>query len=452
MDTRAPATRATLALAAIMLACAAAAACSQREAAPTATATPPAATATPTPMPRTPAPTATPEATRTPAIDGVELRDLVDGPLTRLDAYAVIVEMGCWGCDGPPTGLVRYYETPEGSFRQDALFRGPVDPTRYITGIAFRRGTQEMAVSVCTAGYCGHDAEPTADATVTLFQSTDGGVTWEPAGQYPGAVTVVGFAQDDWLLARYLPGEAAPASVFLAGSGITFEAPPNAHGRMPPHIVGGGTPLWVSDDGRALLRDDGTVFFEVPLDGAAIAEVAALSDLEGLVAVSWSRPDGSGVARGSYLTIIDAGTPQVHLRLDGQLLPGDWADGHRIIGNIWGRSGADSEPLPVIIDLRDATIRPLDGPFGSGHGGSSLGDLTGRNFVRAAIAGPFARVLGPACTEVVDEPGGTVLGCFAPGVILPHEGSLRSDGGRAWLRVQTPVGGRGWAPTEFLEW
>ncbi|GAB4331329.1 MAG: hypothetical protein Kow0010_16650 [Dehalococcoidia bacterium] len=448
------ASRPWAALLAILLVTALAAACSDRDAQPVPTPTVPLATATPTPTQPTPPQTSTPAATPTPSIDGVELRKLKDGPLTRLEAHAVVVESGCWACDGPPTGLVRYYEAPDGTFRQDALFRGPVNPAQYITGVAFRRGTQQMAVTVCTAGYCGRVSDPTADAAVTLFESLDGGITWDVVGQYPGAVTVAGFVRGDWLLVHFPSGVMEPASPFLAGSGQPVEPPPGARLAVPPRVVGSGELLWVRDDGRALLRDDGTVFFETPLDGTFVGQAVALDDLAGPVAVAWFPAERSGEAGPTYLTILEAGSPRLHLQLNGELLPWHWANDHRIIGNAWERGAAPVEigTLPVVIDLQDATIRPLDGPFGRGQGGSSLGDLIGRNFVLTAFEGPFARVLGPACTSVVDEPGGASLGCFAPGVILAHQGTLRSEGGRQWLRVRTPAGDTGWASTEFLEW
>ena len=444
------------ALAAALLATVVAAACSSRDTQPAPTPTIPTttATATPTPASPPPTPTSTRAATPTPSIAGVELRELTFGPLTRLETYAVVVESGCWACDGPPDGLVRYYTAPDGAFRQDALFRRPVNPVQYITGIALRGGTQQMAVTVCTAGYCGRVSEPTTDAAVTLFESLDGGITWEVVGQYPGAVTVAGFVQNDWLLVQFPHDVAESASPFLATSGQAVEPPPGAHQAVPPRVVGSGELLWVRDDGRALLRDDGTVFFEAPLDGMFVGQATAFDDLKGPVTVAWFPAERSGPAGPTYLTILERGRPRLHLQLDRELLPWDWANDHRIIGNAWGRGVEPTEigTLPVVIDLQDASIRPLDGPFGRGQGGSSFGDLIGRNFVLTAFEGPFARVLGPACTNVVDEPGGTSLGCFAPGVILAHEGALRSESGRQWLRVRTPAGDTGWASTEFLEW
>lgn len=432
----------------------AAAGCSERESGPAdviPTTTPPSATSTPTAVP---SPTSTPSPTPTPAIDGVELRTLTDGPLTRLEGYAVIVEVGCWGCDGPANGLVRYYEAPDGSFRQDALFRGPVNPDQYITGIAFRPGTQAMAISVCTSGYCGRVDNPTGDAEVTLFESLDGGVTWEVIGQHAGAVSVTGYMQDDWLLARFQADVTAELDFFLARSGDAVDPPDGTRGEIPPRFVVDDDALWMRDDGEALLRADGTLFFETPLEGMFVGGVAMERAPAGRVAVTWYPAERSGTTSTSYLTIIEGGRARLHLVLDRELVPWYWVEGGRLLANVWDRR---DEPgglgtQPVIIDLEDATIRPLDGPFGRGQGGSSLGDLIGRNFVRMAYAGPFARVLGPACTEVFEEPGSKSLGCFAPGVLLAHEGALRSEGERQWLRVRTPLGAIGWATTEFLEW
>jgi hypothetical protein len=80
--------------------------------------------------------------------------------------------------------------------------------------------------------------------------------------------------------------------------------------------------------------------------------------------------------------------------------------------------------------------------------------FSGRNYVRAVLQGPFARVVDTgSCLNVRAEPGMTadVLACAADGVLLRDTGESREVDGATWRRVATPAGIEGWASEEFLE-
>src|SRR5574341_484593 len=166
-----------LAFAALAAAALLFAACSDRVPAP-ATLT----TVTPSPEP-TPSPTARPPD----LFGGVEVRDLVLSDSIDLPAdTGLIIETGCWQCDGPITGLARVYRGPDGQVRTETLLS--LDSLglpphvgeweHYITGLAAREDGSEIVVTVCTSSYCGGLGYRKPDAREALYSSADGGVTW----------------------------------------------------------------------------------------------------------------------------------------------------------------------------------------------------------------------------------------------------------------------------------
>jgi hypothetical protein len=80
--------------------------------------------------------------------------------------------------------------------------------------------------------------------------------------------------------------------------------------------------------------------------------------------------------------------------------------------------------------------------------------FSGRNYVRAVLHGPFARVVDTgSCLNVRAEPAiaAPVLACAADGVLLRDTGESREVDGASWRRVITPAGVEGWAQTQYLE-
>jgi hypothetical protein len=103
--------------------------------------------------------------------------------------------------------------------------------------------------------------------------------------------------------------------------------------------------------------------------------------------------------------------------------------------------------VPVIIDLETGQTHPLAGPF------HEL-PLSGRNYVRAVLHGPFARVVNTgSCLNVRAEPAmaAPVLACAADGALLQDTGETREADGATWRRVVMPAGVEGWASSQYLE-
>jgi len=108
--------------------------------------------------------------------------------------------------------------------------------------------------------------------------------------------------------------------------------------------------------------------------------------------------------------------------------------------------------VPAIFDLEAGEAHPLAGPF------QEL-PLSGRNYIRAIVHGPFARVVDTgACLNVRAEPAmaepamaASVLACAADSVLLRDTGETREVEGTAWRRVVTPAGVEGWASSQYLE-
>ena len=103
--------------------------------------------------------------------------------------------------------------------------------------------------------------------------------------------------------------------------------------------------------------------------------------------------------------------------------------------------------VPAVFDLETGEARPLAGPF------HDL-PLSGRNYVRAVLHGPFARVVDTgSCLNVRSEPSeaADALTCAADGVLLHDTGDTREVDGVTWRRVVTPAGVEGWANSQYLE-
>ena len=407
----------------------------------------------PTPAGATPTATAVrgvPQASHGAQVGPLQVGDEAELPRD----VALIVETGCFQCDGPTAGLVRVYRDRAGKIRTDTLFARPEGPSRpYISGFALSPDGAEIAVGVCSRGHCGPVAQETPDAQTTLFRSLDGGVTWSELAVLNGAHGVVAIGQGGVIVSGpFQAGTQAAPPFRVLPQGRPLTPPPGASAGRPISLPGGDL-LWRTEDGRRVVRGDGGGFLDLNLgDRGWIGDLVPDATGERF-AVSWGdggRQYVGVVGRdGRLITTLSSGE-------NTYAAVGAWLSSTLLVGNVTVsqpqlRTAAPqpfSGLLPAIFDLQAGRVSPipipfLDSPF-----------RNGRNRIQATLRGPFARVASPGdCLNVRAEPGAAakVVTCAADGVLLRDTGETREQGGATWLRVVTPSGQEGWASAAYLE-
>lgn len=355
------------------------------------------------------APSPATETVPTPVVAGLPVtkwRILAPKPLPA--GVTLYLEKGCYQCDGPAESIERASASSGGTTAVASLFKlgGPSADGRYIHSSYIAPDGHEMWVTVCSRGYCGGVANPSADAQVTFYHSIDEGVTWPNETMREGvatvaAVTAIGpfvltycAAPDDCALPTpysiHANGPAAPASQLVT-------APAEARGLVYPQT--GTSLIWWGKDLRSFLRSDGSTIYRadpaiIDSAGSQVSMAGAPSADGRTFAVDWSLLKGSvttayqGLIRDGKLTAIFSG-------FDRGALPrvGAWVNETTAYGNIFVEASAipgmaAKNPqakynLPCVIDYKSGTITPLElyGPlFSDAYGG--------RNLVRAATAMP----------------------------------------------------------------
>ena len=432
----------------------------------------PTPTASRTSAPIVDTPTAGPSATGAPPAD-ITIGDAVDFP----DNVALIVETGCWQCDGPATGFVRVYRRPDGSIAQDILFTvdqlnlpddgDNAEPS--ILDFEIKHDASEIVVAVCVTGFCGGLGPAAPGAAAKLYRSTDGGVTWAEWADWPLDHWMIGLVADGVLAGHWtnIPQkpedpDTTPSSQWeydavVLPEGRLIEQPAAADPEVWPVVTELGEVWWPADNGR-LLRGDGSVALTLP------GRVTYASNPIGLpksgIAVSW-YPGGVG---GRLLSFYHSGLVEAdELEYDTTLSgithagPLDPKSG-TLYGNIEAYSAVVPLPtplgfglVPALIDVHTFTAHPIVSPFLDGT--SILPN--GRNRIVAVQRGPFARVTTPgSCLNVRAEPSlsAEVLDCLADGVLLFADSRTTEVDGVAWLEVlHSPSFPHGWVSTAFLE-
>lgn len=392
-----------------------------------------------TPTAGAPSPVATP----TPNDNEVRALRFLE-PAVLPDNLAIIVETGCWQCDGPATGYVRIRRLPDGTLEERTL----IDPDAYggmLNGAVFDAQPGLVYVAVCERG-CG--GEP--DARTTLYESRDGGVTVAPLASFDAWRYLVGYSSAGALMIAPVPDAESPVPLFDA-RGMAIAGPADGiHPHPLPNEI-----LWVSD-GRSTLRAGDNTVLSTSV-GDQIADVTPLDSEGEVLAVSIYRND----APPGYRLSIRRRAPNqlMHVRtFDGFIRVGPALDDCRFFGNTDLPAGAIPTPdtgggaftgfVPVIVDWCDGTAQPIVEPF------TRAPYLNGRNFIMAVQRGPFVGVpddIGDCLNVRADaSTGAMVLGCFTAGVLLRDMQESRNVDGQVWRRVATPSGAEGWAAAAFL--
>jgi hypothetical protein len=397
---------------------------------------------------------ASPTAAAPEVIDNVEVVPLQLGEEAELpDDVALIVEAGCWPCNGPSSGLHRVYRDASGQVRMDDLLGetigllppamstptaiGPSGP--YIHSLAITSDASEIVVDICTRGRCVWIDEASPDAQSTLYRSTDGGVTWEEFGVLDGSYYVEAITKEGLVVSAQGPETQWKPTYELFPSGEPVEAPPGA-GRGPLTLPSGEL-AWPTDDGR-LLRGDGSQILTLG-QGGWVQDIVPDASSERLAVASLKR---LGVFSRD-------GQPLSAFSLSGSPRVAGWLSDTLVAGSVWipGDLLPTPEPgtviLPAIFDLEAGEAHPIPHPFLDPP-------VKFRYLVRAVLLGPFARVVNTgSCLSVRAEPGtaADAFTCAADDALLRDTGETQEVDGAAWLRVVTPAGVEGWASSQYLE-
>jgi hypothetical protein len=374
----------------------------------------------------------------------------------------IYVEKGCTQCDGPTEAIERVSTVGE-SAAVEAEPRELFEPAAgYISSSWISPDGHEIWLTVCSRGYCGGVGEISGDAQTTLYNSNDGGITWETLETADGSVGVVGFTAIGPILARTeRQSDGQFTTTFFAHQGGTVIPPPQP-GAHPLFGANGSVLVWGAQDGRSILRSDGSVIF------AADEQffVAGAPHPENEVFLLGFRPEQPTdpvryalIEDGEIVREFRGGPSGLTLWI------GAWLDNRTALGNASllpsGMPGIEpgqderEYQVPVRIDLETGELTPFElyGPLLSS-------DYHGRNRVRAIDTGstsegdiPYVVDAGGDCLNVRDTPslGSPSARCYEDGVIVwaLSEETTEAEG-VAWLNVHGPGINPGWASSEFL--
>lgn len=419
--------------------------------------------ASPTARPQVTGPPRSP--TPTPAPLGPEFIQPA-GEVALPDDLALILQTGCWGCDGPANGLRRMYRDPSGELRVeqiltvDQLGIGPIyagdDPTHsftvgpYITGMAVSKDASRMLVALCIAEACGSGGLGawSADARVAVFESTDGGVTWDSLGEYDGGLSPIAFLEDGSTLVSWyeqpVSSETQVWPTYALFPSMERVQPPS-DGYYPLFTVGDDI-VWqsYSEGSGRLVWTGGSTFADL---GSRVSLFAGAAYAPGeIIPLVWDR----------HLSLVHSGgVVDETVPLDRTLYTALLLDEHTVLTSV-GESlsdfGIDVEntyvgQVPGIIDLDTREMFVVSEHLRNGVRST-------RDMLVAVQRGPFARVVNTgSCLNVrefasLDAP---ILTCAADNVLL-RIGLLSEIDGEQWFSVHTPSGIDGWASAEYLEY
>ncbi len=392
----------------------------------------------------------------------------IGDPIAMPQGVVMIVEAGCFQCDGPGSGLFRVFKLADGKTVVQQLFsagqryfpdnfeavfeaNGVVIPTTrvatvggtiseeepYITGWAVSDDGDTLIAGVCVQGFCGGSLIGLSDnAQTILYQSVDGGITWSELAAVDAGVWVVDVdLRGRALVAQWTnPDPNIPASFF-------FE--PGHEPVLRPHVVPERT--FPTVDGEQVVWGSAGTWY-LP-DGSIVLNIPGEQSDSGLM---------YGGTTGPVAMFVDG--PEANLEVyDGKSdsferfsVPemwsiAGWAAGPQLFGNISLSMEGQLASLPAILYDKNKFISPITDPF--------LGSdfEKGRNRVIAVQIHPAAVVSGTgSCLNVRDDPSveSAILDCVPDGVILHVVGP---DQGNGWLHVTSPTGAKGYVSADFLD-
>jgi len=372
-------------------------------------------------------------------------------PAQSVPSSVVYQAQGCWGCDGPDAGFVRYMTDAQGATRMEDLRPGTLAAANgwAISAYSAAPDGSMLAFAACEdTEYCGGLGPFRPELRWRIFWSFDGGVSWSVAGEYVGWAWIGSIENGRMLVSEYSPEQERYFLVTTAGS-RRVEAPAGTAEYSVPTLLRDGRVLFLAANSKDLLNEDGSTFIVAPSDiDRQISYVREEPD--GRIRIGWNfvptgpRPDP---ANGFVEAVYSAqGTLLTTERVYQGFLPTGYLGDEYAFGNL-DSFQLDRIPYgnyPVLYDLKAGTVTPILGWFKE----------SSRNRLLALLPGTFLRVANTGdCLNVRAEPdtGAQALRCYRDGVLLRDRGETREAGGITWRAVTTPDGREGWASGEFLE-
>jgi hypothetical protein len=411
-----------------------------------------------------PRPSPTPPLT----IGGVPVRELSLVAQGRPIPFSgvMLLQSGCWGCDGPTSALARVYYGPAGKLRSEQLPSPVTGKEVYFTGVLVRPDTNEIVAAMCVTGYCGALNAVTTDSHSKVFRSRDGGITWQEFVDFPGSAYLGALTPDGFIVQRgFGPGDPREWEYndYYWPSGEKIAVPAGA---KPYNLtMFGDVVTYRSDDGKSFLKPDGSVYWTFPLSEPVDEYgVGVQSDATGeSLVVTWgTTPGGPGAGkRQGYVGLFRGGTLRSVFRSNDYFGGGGrvWLGNNAVAGNAGltnyqlgidpgGNLSSFQRSVPVAIDYAAGTVAPIEPAF------IDANYRTNRAYVTALFPGPVVKVAGAGDCLNVRENASTaapILACYHDGVLLQKIGEPVAGDGGQWLPVATPDGRKGFASTQYLE-
>jgi hypothetical protein len=374
---------------------------------------------------------------------GVVARDVLVGESIALpDGLGMIIETGCWHCDGDTEALYRVVAKPtsNGLDITKIFEASSVDGNAYITSFAMRPDASEMVVAVCTRAFCGGLGFPSPEAEVTFYRSGDLGSSWQELGVSSEALMVIAVTNAGIVVG---PGAGPDYSKVWLIEGPAISLPAEL---LRGTQRNGELTLW-DETQRQVVGSDGRVVMTLtPTDEPV--EVVLNANQPPLAL--WVAPGRPGQAFGGYyLTAPSSSARHVGLRLGHNWAqPVQWLDERRVLASveIEGRSPqgfAIGVMTPSIVDMYSGLVQPIAGIAGQGP-------FLGRNFVHALFRLDAQGGL-PGCLPVRDrwKVTAAVIDCVPANSLRPT-GQRRYGDAREWHGVWLSDGHPGWVEAASL--
>jgi DNA-binding CsgD family transcriptional regulator len=331
--------------------------------------------------------------------EAAELTLGAEAPLP--DDLALLLETGCFQCDGPTTGLIRVSRDAEGKMHREVLVsvgahlfvasdvresaytvgditlplqtidrgKGPEQVEPSIAGIAVSPDAQEIVVGICWECAALGAVGLAPDSGTILYRSTDGGDTWSEFAR-PGRGNVLGLAGSGRVLMVVHPPEGG-FEVFVYPDATTVQRPEMASGVFSaPFAHADGTVGWQDRTGT-LQRPDGTVILQVPEDPCpcGIRTLTQQGFGNRLIAVAWAATTPTPAVRLSVFS--SDGTHIKTFVVSDQIHDLAWVSESVLAANLAipaDQLSAEVAPLylgslPALIDLDSHGIHPIVDPF-----------------------------------------------------------------------------------------
>lgn len=400
-------------------------------------------------------PVPSPAAVATPTVDtgagGSYAGFSIAASAETIPSTVVYQAQGCWGCDGPDAGLVRYVVDAQGATRIEDLRPTTLAAANgwAISAYSAAPDGSMLAFAACEdTEYCGGLGPFRPELRWRIFWSFDGGMSWSVAGEYVGHAWIRSIENGRMLVSEYSPEQERYFLVTAAGS-RRVEAPAGAAEHSGATLLRDGRVLFHAANRKDLLNEDGSVFIAAPSD--IDRQTWYVSEQpDGSIRVGWNfvpsgpRPDpADGFVEAVYNS---QGMLLSTERVYEDFVPTGYLGDEYAFGNLASYQ-LDRTPYgnyPVLYDLRAGTVTPILGWFEESRRNRMLALVPG-DFLRVANTGDCLNVRAEADTDA------EVLSCYRDGVLLRDRGETREAGGVTWRAVTAPDGREGWASGEFLE-